>query len=94
MLDTPTTLPNYTFKFSPTNTTFYFTFRVQRNDRATNHGRFGEFQDTEETWQSYVKRLLQHFIATDVKSQEKQRALLLSTVGAQTYQLIRNLLIL
>ena len=59
---------------------------------ATNHGTFGEFKEDQEPWQSYVERLQQHFVATDVRTQEKQRALLLSAVGAKTYQLIRNLL--
>ena len=59
---------------------------------ATNHGTIGEFQSAQETWQSYVERLQQYFVANDVKSQEKQRAVLLSAVGPQTYQLIRNLL--
>ena len=59
---------------------------------ATNHGIIGEFQSAQESWQSYVERLQQYFVANDVKSQEKQRAVLLSAVGAQTYQLIRNLL--
>ena len=56
------------------------------------HGSVGEFQITQETWQSYVERLQQYFIANDVKDETKQRAILLSTAGGQTYQLIRNLL--
>ena len=59
---------------------------------ATHHGTLGEFQNAQETWQSYVERLQQYFVANDVKSAEKQRAVLLSAVGGQTYQLIRNLL--
>ena len=56
------------------------------------HGSVGEFQITQETWQSYVERLQQYFIANDVKDATKQRAILLNTAGGQTYQLIRNLL--
>ena len=36
--------------------------------------------------------LQQYFIANDVKTADKQRVVLLSAVGGQTYQLIRNLL--
>lgn len=56
------------------------------------HGTIGEFKDTQESWQSYVKPLQQYFIANDVKSVENQWAVLLSAVGGQTYQLICNLL--
>ena len=55
------------------------------------HGTIGEFQNAQESWQSYVERL-QYFVANDVKTADKQHAVLLSTVGGQTYQLIRNLL--
>ena len=56
------------------------------------HGTIGEFQNAQESWQSYVERLQQYFVANDVRTAEKQRAVLLSAVGGQTYQLIRNLL--
>ena len=56
------------------------------------HGSIGEFQHTQESWQSYVERLQQYFVANDVDAAMKQRAILLSIVGGKTYQLIRNLL--
>ena len=56
------------------------------------HETIGEFQNAQESWQSYVERLQQYFVANDVRTAEKQRAVLLSAVGGQTYQLIRNLL--
>ena len=56
------------------------------------HGSIGEFQNAQADWQSYVERLQQYFVANDVKNADKQRAILLSSVGGQTYQLIRNLL--
>ena len=56
------------------------------------HGSIGEFRNAKETWQSYVERLQQYFVANVLKSLEKQRAVLLSVVGGPTYQLIRNLL--
>ena len=56
------------------------------------HGSIGEFKNAQEDWRSYVERLQQYFVANDVESAEKQRAILLSAVGGATYQLIRNLL--
>ena len=41
-----------------------------------------------------MERLQQYFIAKDVKTADKQHAVLLSVVGGQTYQHIRNLLAL
>ena len=56
------------------------------------HGTVGEFQPSQEDWTSYVERLQQYFTANDVIAAEKQRAILLSAVGASTYRLIRSLL--
>ena len=56
------------------------------------HGTIGEFNIAQEDWLTYVERLQQYFTANDVNNAEKQRAILLSCVGASTYQLIRNLL--
>ena len=53
------------------------------------HGTIGEFQNAQESWQSYAERLQQYFVANNVRTAEKQRAVLLSAVGGQT---IRNLL--
>ena len=56
------------------------------------HGRIGEFNRAEEEdWTAYCERLEQYFLANDVESAEKQRAILLSVCGAATYQLVRNL---
>ena len=60
--------------------------------RMTTHGSIGEFQSAQGSWQSYVERLEQYFVANDVETPEKRRAVLLSAVGGPTYQLIRNLL--
>ena len=56
------------------------------------HGNICEFNAEAEDWKSYTERLQQYFTANDVDSAEKQRAILLSVCGAQTYQLIRSLL--
>ena len=55
------------------------------------HGSVGAFEDGREEWTSYTERLQQYFTANDIKTAEKQRAILLSVCGATTYQLIRNL---
>ena len=46
---------------------------------------------SQEDWRSYTERLEQYFAANDVAGAGKQRAILLSSCGASTYQLIRNL---
>ena len=39
----------------------------------------------------YIEQLENYFVANDVVTGEKKRAILLSICGARTYQLIRNL---
>ena len=56
------------------------------------HGSIGEFNPEKESWTSYTERLEEYFLANDVESAEKQRAVLLSVCGAATYQKIRDLL--
>ena len=55
------------------------------------HGNIGEFNAQREDWISYSKQLLEYFTANEVDGAEKKRAILLSVVGAPTYQLNRNL---
>ena len=52
----------------------------------------GEFNSQVEDWRSYTERLQNYFIANDIKSEAKQRAILLSVCGPRTYKLIRSLL--
>ena len=55
-------------------------------------GRFGEFNSQREDWTSYTERLQEYFIANEIEENAKKKAvLLLSIVGAETYQLMRNL---
>ncbi len=56
-------------------------------------GHIGEFQPEKHTeaWPLYVERLKQFFEANDVKDAGKQRAILLSVCGADTYKLISSL---
>ena len=50
-----------------------------------------KFNPNEDDWKSYVESLDQYFAANDITEAEKKRATLLSSVGAVTYKLIRNL---
>ena len=55
------------------------------------HGAIGEYVHEREDWSAYCERLEQYFAANDVVDAGKQRAILLSSCGPETYQLIRNL---
>lgn len=59
---------------------------------AAVHGSIGPFESSAEDWTSYTERLQQYFIANEVDSEDKKRALLLSNFGPQTYQLLKNLM--
>ena len=56
------------------------------------HGSLGEFNSSKEGWVSYTERLEQYFAANEVVSADKQRAILLTCCGPDTYQLIKSLL--
>ena len=57
------------------------------------HGNVGEFNPDREDWVSYTERLVQYFVANSITEEaaDKRSAILLSSCGAATYQLIRNL---
>ena len=55
------------------------------------HGTVGPFVPGREDWVAYTEWLQQYFAANDVDSANKQCAILLSSCGADTYQVIRNL---
>ena len=48
--------------------------------------KIGEFYDGED-WESYIERLEQYCIVNDIEETKKKRALLLSAVGAKTYEI-------
>ena len=59
---------------------------------AVKHGTMGEFNSDQEDWVSYTERLVQYFVANSISEEgNTRRAILLSSCGAPTYQLIRNL---
>ena len=55
------------------------------------HGMVGPFVQGREDWVSYAEHLQQYFTANDIDAAAKQRPILLSSCGAETYQLIHNL---
>ena len=59
---------------------------------SVKHGTVGEFNSDQENWVSYTEHLTQYFIANGIAELgNKCRAILLSSCGAPTYQLNRNL---
>ena len=59
---------------------------------ATLHGTISGFDNSDEDWKSYTERLEHYFVANEIDSAEKRKAILLSYCGPQTYQLVKNLL--
>ena len=55
------------------------------------HGRIGEFNPQREDWTSYTERLQEYFAANEIEEAAKQKAVLLSVVGVEMYQLMRSL---
>ena len=55
------------------------------------HGEVGEFDNSQEDWDTYVERVSLYLIANDVTNAEKKRAILLSVCGTRTYHVIRDL---
>ena len=59
--------------------------------KTSTQGAVGPFDPQCEDWDSSTEHLQQWFVANDIQDANKQRAVLLSTCGAPTYQLIRKL---
>ena len=55
-------------------------------------GKIGEFIPSREDWTQYVERLEHFFLANDIKSADKKRAVLLTVIGPTAYRRLRNLL--
>ena len=49
------------------------------------HRHIGELDRRAEDWTVYCERLKQYFLANDIAGGNKQRAILLSVCGADTY---------
>ena len=60
---------------------------------ATSFGKLEEFDPSSgEDWIQYVERMEFYFAANGVTDASKQQAILLSTIGAQAYKVLRNLI--
>ena len=55
-------------------------------------GSIGVFTESNESWENYTDRLDQYFEANEITDDGRQRAILISVVGPETYQLIARLL--
>ena len=49
------------------------------------HGWIGEFNPQREDWTFCTERLQEYFAANEIEGAAKQKAVLLSVVGAETY---------
>ena len=58
------------------------------------HGRLSEFDLQKKDWILYSERLQAYFAANKIEDGGKKKAILLSVVGAETYQLMRSLVAL
>ena len=57
-------------------------------------GQIAEFDESKEEWPLYAERLEQYFAANGVDDVARQRAILLSVIGARTYRTLRSLVAL
>ena len=54
-------------------------------------GAVGSFDPSTTQWVSYIEQMEEFFLANGIKEDRKKVAILLSTVGSQTYELIKDL---
>ena len=54
-------------------------------------GNVSEFVKGQESWDNYTERLEFYFAANDIEDANKQKAILLSVVGPETYKILRDL---
>ena len=60
---------------------------------ASSFGKLGEFDpESGEDWIQYVEHMEYYFLANEITSSDKQRAVLISAMGAKSYKLLRNLI--
>ena len=56
------------------------------------HGSLGEFDHRTGNWNLYTEWAQEYFAAKDVDNAGKERAILLSSIGDKTYQIIKDIL--
>ena len=54
-------------------------------------GVIGTFDSAQEDWCEYTERLMYYFVASDITSEDKRRAILLTVVGPNAYRLLKTL---
>ena len=54
-------------------------------------GAVGSFDPTTNQWVSYIEQMAEFFLANDIKEDRKKVAVLISTVGSKTYELLKDL---
>ena len=54
-------------------------------------GVIGTFDPAQEEWCEYTERLTHYFVASDITSEDKKRAILLTVVGPSAYRLLKTL---
>ena len=65
----------------------------QNHAMATSFGKLDEFDPgSDKDWTQYVERMEYYFLAIEIMSSDKKRALLISAMGAKSYKLLRNLI--
>ena len=57
------------------------------------HGTLSAFNPREEDWSEYAKRLNFYFTANGITTDAKKRAILLSSVGPNTFRIMRSLVL-
>ena len=58
---------------------------------ASHHGSITEFSGIAEDWEAYMEQLESYFVANDITTAAKKRAVLLSSCGTATYKTIRSI---
>ena len=57
---------------------------------ASNHGQITEFSGNADDWEAYIEQLESYFVANDITTAAKKRAILLSSCGTVAYKTIRS----
>ena len=66
---------------------------IRNHAMATSFGKLDKFDpDSGEDWTQYVERMEYYFLANEITSSDKKRALLISAMGAKSYKRLRNLI--
>ena len=60
---------------------------------ATVHGTLSAFDPAMDEWTEYIERLQFYFTTNGIKDDSKKRAVLLSSCGSATFQLLRSLVL-